>query len=251
MYTLDFKWSTIKNWTSLGLTHHDDVARLIETDRQLDAYVTAPSETLPSVTDPATVIAAVEAQAEYLALRGGHNSPLSRAIAGARNTIAHQGIAAATSNIDHYIEQLGDRFDPAAERYRESVMQLPDTFEADDLASFSPEVFTAYRNAVEAAAEIRQTRDFLTSLAVITPGTRDEGHSAHFLVLDPGTPEVFAQVQYAAPSSADRLYEAVVPVMARAVRAGAEFELHTPAERSEMCAGYLEVLAEAEAARQS
>ena len=56
--------------------------------------------------------------------------------------------------------------------------------------------------------------------------------------MDPGSTEVYSAVQYAAPASVDRIYEAVDPVMLKAVKAGAELRMATPAERNAECRGY-------------
>lgn len=251
LFTTDFAWKQIADWTKLGLTHHEEIASLIEADRVLDSYIGKRGEQLPAMTDPKTVIAAVEARAERLAITDGPNSPLSKAISSARSTIAHQGVAAARANLDHYLDQLGGRFDQAAKAYVKSSAKLPEVFAGDDIAGFDTEMFDAYQQTKQAAAEIRAVRDFLVSLRSLSPANGKDTYQVHFLVLDPGSPETFAEVQYAAPESTDRIYEAVDPVMLKAVRAGARLRIATPAERDAQCAEYEAELAAAQEKQES
>lgn len=236
--TADHTWHAIKGWEKLGLKHDDAVAAFVEAYRKISEYIHESDTELPSLADPDTIVEAIEAHAEHIALREGTNAPLSRAISKARTAVAHKGIRAARENVNHYRDQLTARFDAASEVYVRESAKLPEKFTGDDLAGFNADQFAAYQAVKQAADEIRSVRNWLSSLAQILPGSAMTEFKVQFLVLDPGSVEVFKTVQYAASASADRIYEAVDPVMLKAVKAGAELRMATPAERNAECRAY-------------
>ena len=144
------------------------------------------------------------------------------------------------------MDQLGGRFDSAAKAYVKSSAKLPESFAGDDIAGFETEMFDAYQKTKQAAAEIRAVRDFLVSLRSLSPANGKDTYQVQFLVLDPGSCKTFAEIQYAAPASTDRIYEAVDPVMLKAIRAGARLRIATPDERDAQCAEYEAELAAAQ-----
>lgn len=236
--TAAFAWDAIKGWERLGLKHHAKVAAFVEADRKINEYIAESQPQLPSLADPENIVEAIEAHAEHIALREGHNSPVAQAVAKARTAVAHNGIRAGRENVDHYRDQLTARFDKAAKVYVRESAKLPEQFTGDDLAGFDTDTFAAYQATKQAAAEIRSVRDWLSSLSQILPGSSLADYRPQFLVLDPGSTEVFSAVQHAAPASADRIFEAVDPVMLKAVKAGAELRMATPAERNAECSRY-------------
>lgn len=239
MYTNDFVWTTVKNWADLGLTHHPEIEKLIETDRVLDTYLRTPAAELPSLLDPETVVAGIEARAEINALRSGLDSPMSKAVAGARNVIENTGIRVARENLDHYTAQLTERFEEAATTYRASAELVPVDFCGDDLAACTTEQFNAYRSLAESSAVLLQIRSFLTTTRILSPSANSTNYAIDFLIMDPGSPELYAEIQFAEPqNNTDRLRAAVNPILLRAVKAGAELRIATPEERDQMCAQY-------------
>lgn len=245
MYTADLTYHQIQKWSEIGLRHPAPVAEWIDADKALNQHL-QDSEPSPRL-DPANIAEYVEAKTKYLLYQG---EPRSQAIQSAREAIKYNVISTARENIDAYTTQLTKRFNAAAKTYVESSRKLPEVFVGEDLAGFDTETFTAYQQTKEAAAEIMAIRGFLASIYTVAPtGLTGTQHHVAFLVIDPGTPEVYSQVQFSAPASTDRIYEAVDPLMLKAVRAGAQLRMATPTQRNAECAEYETALAEAEADR--
>lgn len=217
-----------------GLGNHPAPVRKL-----LDAYEElirigdhAPS--VAGITDPAKVEEVFNSYVEYLATSGDVHAEAKNALA---HTLRYKLSAAVRDNQGHYIDQQRAAFDAAAETYTSAVQILPEEFDAEDLANFSEEQFTAYRQARGAAQALKSIRSYLNALPDLTGTIRLTPANLNFLILEP-TNQAQANVIRFPDRAANSTIASIEPAFRDALAKGARFKLSTVAEANEIAREY-------------
>lgn len=223
MYDPAMSLHTVSGW---NLDHSPSVANLLECSQKLDNSTEQRPDTA-GLLNPKTVEKTVDALIQHEITKG---EARSKAIQQARFTIGRELVEAVSEDLEHYSEQWEQLFEQAAEQYTEAVELLPLEFTANDVVTFTPEKFTAYTKATEAATVINSAKAWLMSLSNVLPGQQlnTSTTSTAFLVVDPGSVENYARVQFSDSRGADTALLKVDPVLLSAVHHGAHLRMAVP-----------------------
>ncbi|BCN45257.1 hypothetical protein [Prescottella equi] len=196
------------------------------------AYVETSHEPVIDVSrvKPANVADEVEAVARELAVKAERFEARSRLLSALNRKILH----AATAAVPDVIEQLTPVFGQAAHTYADAVAKLPEELSSDSLVVAGPDALAAFGAAVEAAKHLAAVDQWLAGLSQL-PGYAAEAHPA----LRVCAPSDYQQMHtlltaHNAAGTVDPLVREVGPVYLAAARAGAGFEILTPAESVEL-----------------
>lgn len=214
------------NVESWNLKHPKKVKDLLEAQAKLEEAVHAPAPSNQGFLSADTLEAALNEHTMHTLYHGDERR---QAINLARNTIERQLKTEVNNNLDNYVKQVEAIFNPAAEAYAEAVEKLPATkFTAEDVLGFSEEQREAYHTAREAAGVISWADDWLWELLDL-PGQSLGGYSRWTLVAAPQSVGSLTVLQLEEPTG-EKGYDALVPVLLRAVREDAELRIATPAQ---------------------
>lgn len=201
----------------------------------LDAYeelvrIEDHAPSLAGITDPAKVEEVFNSYVEHLATRGEVHAEAKNALA---HALRRNLSAAVRDNQAHYIDQQREAFDQAAETYTNAVELLPEEFDADDVANFSEEQFTAYRQARAAAQALKGIRGYLNALPDLTGQMRLTPANLNFLILEPTDPGQANVIRFP-DRPANQTVASIEPAFRTALDKGARFKLSTVAEANEI-----------------
>lgn len=221
----------VRSWT---LNHPKPVKTLLECWSELEKYQTEAPD-WSGLLNPRTVAATVRAHAEYEAVNRGTEhagSATATAVSAARNRLSSEIAGAVSKNLGYYTSQVNETFCAAADQYEAAAAKLPREFTSEDVVGFDAETFEAYHSAKDAAVVLASAREFMLKISQIVPGEAFSAAevSAEFLILDPGSVEMYSAVQSADTRGADPAYRAVNPVLLKAVKDGAVLRLSLPSE---------------------
>ena len=214
----------VSNWT---LRHPAKVKDLLEAQAKLEQLVHAPAPSNQGFLSAETLESALNEHTKHTLYSGQERQ---RAINLARNTIERELKAQVNANLDKYLEQVKQVFEPAAETYTEAVEKLPATmFTAEDVLGFSEEQREAYHTAREAAGVISWAADWLWALLDL-PGQSLGGYSRWMLVAEPGSVAGLTVLQLEEDYAGEPAYGALLPPVLRALREGARLRVATPVQ---------------------
>ncbi|EFQ79918.1 hypothetical protein [Corynebacterium pseudogenitalium] len=214
----------VSNWT---LRHPAKVKDLLEAQAKLEQLVHAPAPSNQGFLSAETLESALNEHTKHTLYSGQERQ---RAINLARNTIERELKAQVNANLDKYLEQVKQIFEPAAETYTEAVEKLPATmFTAEDVLGFSEEQREAYHTAREAAGVISWAADWLWALLDL-PGQSLGGYSRWMLVAEPGSVAGLTVLQLEEDYAGEPAYGALLPPVLRALREGARLRVATPVQ---------------------
>jgi len=203
------------------------VKDLLEAQAKLEQLVHAPASSNQGFLSAETLESALNEHTKHTLYSGQERQ---RAINLARNTIERELKAQVNANLDKYLEQVKQIFEPAAETYTEAVEKLPATmFTAEDVLGFSEEQREAYHTAREAAGVISWAADWLWALLDL-PGQSLGGYSRWMLVAEPGSVAGLTVLQLEEDYAGEPAYGALLPPVLRALREGARLRVATPVQ---------------------
>lgn len=217
----------VANW---NLKHPKKVKDLLEAQAKLEEAVHAPSPSTDGFLQADTLEAALN---EHTLHALYHGDERRQAINLAQSTIERQLKAEVNNNLDSYITQVKQIFEPAAEAYAEAVEQLPSgKFTAEDVLNFSEGQREAYHSARQAAGTISWAANFLYGLLDL-PGQRLGNWGKWFLVCAPESVAGLTCLQLEEEHTGEKGYDALLPPLLRALREGAQLRVATPAQARE------------------
>lgn len=215
------------NVESWNLKHPKKVKDLLEAQAKLEEAVHAPSPSTGGFLSADTLEAALNEHTMYSLYHGDERR---QAINLAQSTIERQLKAEVNNNLDSYITQVKQIFEPAAEAYAEAVEQLPSgKFTAEDVLNFNEPERVAYHSAREAAGTISWAANWLYDL-VDLPGQRLDNWGKWFLVCAPESVAGLTCLFLEEEHTGEKGYDALVPPLLRALREGAELRIATPSQ---------------------
>lgn len=226
--------NTVNGW---GVNHPKDVRNALDCLRELDnAHAVEPDWS--GIFDPATVAETVQAHAAYNASQG---EPRSTALERARKQLEDELTDAVTVAFDGYVKQWEERFNAAAKQYTAAAELLPREFNAEDTAAFTVQQFQALQDAKSAAVDLKIAESFLLSSTGVVrdQSFNDNLHATEFLIMDPGSVDLYVAVTNTTGSGySDPVYASVEPVLLKAVKDGATLRLATPNEATDCVNDY-------------
>lgn len=218
------------NVESWNLKHPKKVKDLLEARAKLEELVHAPTPSNQGFLSAETLEAALNEHTKHTLYSGQERQ---RAINLARNTIERELKAQVNANLDKYLEQVKQIFEPASKEYTEAVEKLPTSkFTAEDVLGFSEEQREAYHTAREAAGVISWAADWLWELLDLR-GQSLDGWGKYFLVCEPGNVAGLTCLFLEEEHTGEKGYDALLPPLLRAVRQGARLRVATPAQARE------------------
>ena len=215
------------NVESWNLKHPKKIQELLAAQEKLEEAVHAPAPRNEGFLSAETLEAAIDEHTKYAVMQGEERQ---RAINLARNTIERQLKAEVNANLDSYITQVKQIFEPAAEAYAEAVEQLPSSkFTAEAVLAFSEEQREAYHTAREAAGTISWAANWLYDLLEL-PRQRLGNWGKWFLVCAPETVGGLTCLHLEEEHTGEKAYDSLLPPVARALREGASLRVAVPAQ---------------------
>jgi hypothetical protein len=130
--------------------------------------------------------------------------------------------------VPEIIGQIRPAFELAVSEYREALQTLPEDTSSDALVAAGPSTLAEYLRATTAAASIAAFDEWLSGL-VWLPAFAGHNPEAALRVLKPTN-----RAQLHILTNAQGSAGALNPLYVAAVRNNIEFEIHTPAEASEI-----------------
>lgn len=215
------------NVESWNLKHPKKVKDLLEAQAKLEEAVHAPAPSNEGFLSADTLEAALN---EHTLHSLYHGDERRQAINLARNSIERELKTQINANLDSYITQVKQVFEPAAEAYAEAVEQLPSgKFTAEDVLNFNEPERVAYHSAREAAGTISWAAGWLYDLLDL-PGQRLGNWGKWFLVCAPETVGGLTCLQLEEEHTGEKAYDSLLPPVARALREGASLRVAVPAQ---------------------
>ncbi|WP_071289463.1 hypothetical protein [Mycolicibacterium llatzerense] len=144
-----------------------------------------------------------------------------------RNLLARNVVFAGAEAAPEMLAAKRAEFDSAAERFIESVDQLPETLTSETLVNGGPAVLAAYQEALASQAVIMAFDQWLATLSNL-PGMAYQTEP-YLRVLKPADADDLYALE-----NANRDQLQLVPFLVAAARLGIEFEPHTPREIAEL-----------------
>ncbi|NKS80612.1 hypothetical protein GS530_05960 [Rhodococcus hoagii] len=223
----------ISNWEAdLGVKLPKPLASLLAT-REALAHVETEHEPVIDLErlKPANAADEVEAVARELSLKDQRFEAKRRIIAAINRRILH----AAADAVPEIIDQLRDPFAASGSAYADAVAKLPADLNSDSIVrSGDPATLAAFGTAVEAAQHLAVVDGWLAGLSHL-PGHAAQAHPALRVTAPADYQQMHALLTaHNNAGNADPLVREVGPVYLAAVRAGAGFEILTPAESVEL-----------------
>ena len=217
----------VENWT---LKNPKAVENLLEARAKLEELVHAPAPSNDGFLSAETLESAIDQHTRFTLYNGQERR---QAINLAQNTIDRELKAQVKANLDKYLEQVKQIFEPASKEYTEAVEKLPaGKFTADAVLGFSEEQREAYHTAREAAGTISWASNWLYDLLDL-PGQSLGGYTRWFLVCAPESVAGLTVLQLEEGRTGEKGYDALVPPLLRALREGARLRIATPAQARE------------------
>lgn len=215
------------NVESWGLKNPKKVEDLLKAQAKLEELVHAPAPSNDGLLSADTLEAAIDQQTRFALYNGDERR---QAINLARNTIERELKTQVNANLDKYLEQVKQIFEPAAEAYAEAIEQLPSgKFTAEQVLNFNEPERVAYHSAREAAGVISWAADWLWNLLDL-PGQSLGGYSRWFLICAPESVGGLTCLQLEDDYAGEPAYGALLPPVLRALREGAQLRVATPAQ---------------------
>ena len=215
------------NVESWNLKHPKKVKELLAAQEKLEQAVHAPAPSNDGFLQADTLEAALN---EHTLHSLYHGDERRQAINLAQSTIERQLKAEVNNNLDSYITQVKQIFEPAAEAYADAVEKLPaNKFTAEEVLGFSQEQREAYHTAREAAGVISWAADWLWELLDL-PGQSLGNWGKWFLVCAPESVAGLTCLQLEDDYAGEPAYGALLPPVLRALREGAELRIATPSQ---------------------
>ena len=215
------------NVESWNLKHPKKVKDLLEAQAKLEEAVHAPAPSHDGFLSADTLEAALN---EHTLHSLYHGDERRQAINLARNSIERELKTQINANLDSYITQVKQVFEPAAEAYAEAVEQLPSgKFTAEDVLNFNEPERVAYHSAREAAGVISWAANWLWELLDL-PGQSLGGWGKWFLVCAPESVAGLTCLFLEEERTGEKGYDALLPPLLRALREGAELRIATPSQ---------------------
>ncbi|OKH76248.1 hypothetical protein EB73_03200 [Mycobacterium sp. SWH-M3] len=151
-----------------------------------------------------------------------------------RRELARQVLHRAGAAVPEVIEKIRPQFDKAVIEFTEAVNALPRNITSDELVNAGPAALAAYQRAAEAAQLIASVDHWLASLHGL-PAYAGHKPDPTLRVLNPTSRDQLLALDGAqSKTDSDPYLRRLNPLYVAAVRAGIEFEMHTPRESVEI-----------------
>lgn len=212
----------LNNWE---MNHPKQITDLLKAQEKLEEVVNAPAPDTAGLFNEKTLEKTLDDMVNHSLVSGRERT---QAVYRARNLIENRLNQAIEENLDSYLEQAAESFDKAAEQYTANIYELPaQPFTAEDALQFSAEQREAYDKVCEAAGVLSYWMTWALDLQEL-PAESLGSWSKFFTIVSPETVGGLMVLQLEDATSGNPAYGRILPVVAKALREGAELRLASP-----------------------